>query len=486
MRCPHCNSEVPIGQQFCANCGKKIEVGFEHIQEAVLSDAAERRTGSTEKILINLIGILIVVWVGFKLLNNHYLEEKFPASRSGSLCFTAPPPKVERERRLKLEVTPREAPVPRVRTLAPQGMSWRRNPVKGELQVSSGGSSKVVKGMLARGLKYLAGHQGPDGGWYVAKEGGNRLIDRWGRAGVTGLACLALLGDGHTWVPIGTDSKGKPVYSTYGPKVKKGINFLTSQQVIKGPDAGLIGPKKGHFMYNQGLATAALAEAYAMSGDPYLGQAARKAVNYIISAQQKSGGWDYYDRPSARADTPVTACQLSALYSAHLAGIKVPRQVFEKGLGWFDAMTDRQTFKIGYDKKWDFSQDHIGYGSTGMGLLLQLYLGRSPSAESIRRQARTLMRQAKPDYHPKWSPKAKARKVDYYYLYHATMAFHRLGGKDWAIWNKALIKALAASQEKTGKWTGSWPPYDANSLKGGRIYTTAAAVLALEVYYRYP
>lgn len=487
MRCPHCSSEVPIGQQFCPSCGKKIVVDFDQIQDAVLSDAADRRAGTAEKILINVIGILVLLWVVAKLVNDHYLETEFSAARSGSMCFSAPRPQVQRENRLDLKVTPGLEPMPRVRTLAPQGMSWRRDPLKRDLRASSGGGGKTVKAVLARGIKYLAEHQGTDGGWYVSKhgkinEGGSHLVNAWGRVGVTAMACLALMGDGHTWVPIAEDSKGKPVGSKYGGKVRKGINFLTSLQVTKGPEAGRIGPKKGHFMYNQGFATAALAEAYAMSGDPYLGEAARKAVNYIISTQQKSGGWDYYDKPGARADTPVTSCQLMALYSARLAGIKVPRQVFEKGLGWIDSMTDRKTFKVGYDKRWDTTQGHVGYGSTAMGLLLQLYLGRSPSAESIRRQAKTLLLWAKPDYNPKWSNKLKAQKCDYYYLYHATMAFHRLGGKDWDVWNKALVKALAASQGKNG----SWEPHDANGRKGGRVYTTAAAVLALEVYYRYP
>jgi len=488
MRCPHCKLEIPIGQQFCGGCGKRVTVGFDHIQDSVLSDAADRRAQLAEKILLNVIGGLIVLWVGVKLYNDYYLTTDFPASKDISVSFTAPKPKIRAENRLDLGVKADSLEMPRVGTVGAQGMSWRREPFRTRLlrEECSSEEADAVRAAIERALAYIAKNQHSDGSWYVGRnEGGSASHDGWGRTGVSGLALLALMGDGHTWIAV-PDERGKMVAGKYAGIVKKGVNYLTASQVLKGQDVGLVGPKKGHFMYNQGFAAAALSEAYALSGDPYVGRAAQKAVNYIISAQQKSGGWDYWEKPSVRADTSVTCCQLMALYAAHAAGIKVPGQVFEGGLRWIDSVTDPKTFNVGYDKRWELKEENQRFGTTAMGLALQLYLGRSPSTESVRRQSKRLLAFKLPDYDRKWKKSQKAAALDYYYIYHGSMAFHRLGGEDWKKWNKAAVKTLTASQIRRGTASGTWPLYDPHSKLGGRIFSTSTAVLTLQVYYRYP
>ena len=85
-----------------------------------------------------------------------------------------------------------------------------------------------------------------------------------------------------------------------------------------------------------------------------------------------------------------------------------------------------------------------------------------------------------PEYDQKWSAEVKEQKIDYYTTYHAALAFHRLGGKDWETWNKSMVKALRAAQESNGSWG-----MDKWYKQGGRIYSTALATMSLEVYYRY-
>jgi hypothetical protein len=233
-------------------------------------------------------------------------------------------------------------------------------------------------------------------------------------------------------------------------------------------------------MYNQGMAAAALAEAYAMTGDPYLRTAAQKAVNFILGAQQPSGGWDYYAEPAGRADTSVTAWQVMALCSAQQAGLNVPALAFEKSLGFIDSVTDPETFRVGYDKRWTSSDRGVDYGRTAIGLMLQLQLGRSPSSAAVRRQVRMVLSERTPAYDASWKPQDKADRLDYYYYYHATLAMYRMGGKDWETWNKAMVKTLVASQDASGAW-----PVDRWTKEGGKIYATALATMCLEVYYRY-
>ena len=477
MRCPSCSQEIPINQQYCPFCGKRVDVDFDEIQKSVIYDASQRRGHLLETVLINVIGGLVVLWVGIKLYNGYCHQETFPADRSGALAFSAPAPDAKSEGRLTPEIKPPVAPMPEIDRLEPRGMSWRRDPFREELRRAGAGAyAGEAAAAVANGLKYLAGRQQPDGCWLIAgtEELGLATND-WGRCGVTALACLAFLGDGHVW-----DADPK---DPYAQTVRRGINYLTVNQDAK---SGRIGPKEGaggiaaHYTYNQGMATAALAEAYAMTGDPYLHAAAQKAVNYVVGTQQKSGGWDYYETPSTRADSSVTVWQLMALYSGQQAGLEVPAAVFEKGLAFIDSMTDPETFRVGYDRTWS-PAERVGQGSTAIGLMLQLYLGRSASSAPVRRQARILMGESAPEYDPKWPADVKAEKLDYYYLYHATMAFQRLGGTEWETWNKRLVKTLQALQDKNG----CWPIYDKWGKAGGKSFTTAMAVLTLEVYYRY-
>src|SRR5215469_2062834 len=62
-----------------------------------------------------------------------------------------------------------------------------------------------------------------------------------------------------------------------------------------------------------------------------------------------------------------------------------------------------------------------------------------------------------------------------------TMAMFQVGGEPWERWNGALRDRLAGMQvQGEGCERGSWPPNDMYSQQGGRIYSTALAVLTLE------
>ena len=61
------------------------------------------------------------------------------------------------------------------------------------------------------------------------------------------------------------------------------------------------------------------------------------------------------------------------------------------------------------------------------------------------------------------------------------------GGVDWDRWNK-IVRDLVIGLQKpkdAGCERGSWDPSDRWGQAGGRVYSTALAVLTLEVYYRF-
>ncbi len=76
-------------------------------------------------------------------------------------------------------------------------------------------------------------------------------------------------------------------------------------------------------MYSHGIASIAMCEAYGMTKDPDLRAAAQACVNFIVYAQDQSGGGWYYS-PRAGGDTSVVGWQLMALKSAKMSNLNVP------------------------------------------------------------------------------------------------------------------------------------------------------------------
>ena len=76
---------------------------------------------------------------------------------------------------------------------------------------------------------------------------------------------------------------------------------------------------------------------------------------------------------------------------------------------------------------------------------------------------------------------------DYYTFYNGTLAMFQAGGQPWKRWNDVVRDTLVDRQcgEDEGCRRGSWDPTGRWSPEGGRVYSTALAVLTLEVYYRY-
>ena len=158
-------------------------------------------------------------------------------------------------------------------------------------------------------------HQGSEGNWSFDKYkdqckdasctgAGSATAD----AGATAMALLCYLGAGQT-------------HQTKGPyrrNIEQALIWLVRHQEQDGFLAkGCISP-----MYSHGVATTALCEEFALSGDHNVHDAAQGAVNFIVAAQNENdNGWRY--NPGDPGDTSVTAWQIMALKSAQLAGLKV-------------------------------------------------------------------------------------------------------------------------------------------------------------------
>ena len=347
-----------------------------------------------------------------------------------------------------------------------------------------------VEAALEDGLEWLKWHQSAEGCWkakdYVencGKIGPSTCSDvgeESNNVGVTGLALLAFLGDGHT-----TRS------GVYRENVARGIKWLKDEQDL---DSGLIGGRVGHaFLYNHAIASLAMCEAYYFSQSPALKRSAQKASEFIMSARNPYSAWRYSQPPTGENDTSVTGWMVFALKSAEEAKLTIDKESFAGALSWIDEVTDYKTGRVGYDSVGTPSSrvarinDHFneqrGESMTAVGLLCRVFMGQDPATTPVMEQHANLLAKAL----PKWDADPKAKEgTDFYYWYYGSYAMYQMGGSHWTKWKSAMEQALVKSQRKEGDEKGSWDAkVDPWGYAGGRVYTTALGVLCLEVYYRY-
>jgi hypothetical protein len=313
-------------------------------------------------------------------------------------------------------------------------------------------------------LKWLAEHQRADGSWSFEHRGSLCGEDCFGpglfpncRTGATGMALLAFLGAGHTHL-----------YGEYAERVDRGLTFLVNNISEREYGSGdLRDTVKGNEgLYAQGIATMALCEAYAMTGDnSRLRQAAQEAADFIVRAQDpRGGGWRY--QPGQRGDTSVIGWQLMALKSARLANLKVPQDSIQLAANFLKSVQSENGAVYGY------TNPRGRPSTTAVGLLCRMYLGWNLRHPALRRGVEILDATGP-------SPN------DMYYNYYATQVLFHWGGKPWEVWNEKMRRRLVDSQRHDGHAVGSWDPNDLHGNTGGRLYMTCLCVMTLEVYYRY-
>lgn len=341
-----------------------------------------------------------------------------------------------------------------------------------EAAVKAGQGSEGSENAVEAGLVWLARKQLATGGWHAASEGA-----RWAAPGVSGLATLAFLSAGYT------HRRGKFIRT-----VDRALAYLKSQQDREGCIALTEGGKRaGGYMYCHPLGTLALVEAYGMTKDPLLQEPAQRAVDFIVRTQNTTGGWRYYAN-SADGDSSIGGWMVMALRSASLCELDVPPKAFTEARRFFDSVTDKPAGKTFYLP----SKLPMGMALHAVGLLSHQYLGMAADDPYIERAAAFI--NANP---PKWVDRDTPTAIpldklalftatnNYYYWYYANLALHQRQGPAWEKWHPQVRDLLVKIQERGGDLDGSWPPHTYGGSTGGRVYTTALAILTLEVYYRY-
>jgi hypothetical protein len=329
---------------------------------------------------------------------------------------------------------------------------------------------------VARGLEWLALHQSNGGNWSM--EGFHlHAMDRIGPnarhfvcscTGVGQKNDVAATAFGVLpFLAAGITHKGNPTAKQsrdYTKNVEGGLKFLMLKQ-----DKG--NGQLGAGMYEHGLASIALCEAYGLTSDPGLKVAAQKAINFIVYAQHSAGGWRY--GPRQAGDTSVTGWQVMALKSGQMAGLSVPKSAIDGASKYLDAVMDRNDYGYGY------TSPGSSPTMTAVGLLCREYLGWNPRKLELIRGV---------DYLKK---NDQSSPNNMYFSYYAMQVMHHMGGDYWKAWNEKMRDALIKAQDqgndpKRAHQRGSWDPKgDQFGSAWGRVGQTALSTLTLEVYYRH-
>ena len=332
----------------------------------------------------------------------------------------------------------------------------------GGVKGSRFGATRDTAAAVEAALQWLVANQQEDGSWDASQHGAgiDRQVEGQQRSstgvnadnGITGLALLALLGDGNTHL-VGSKRE----------TVQHGLEYLLGQQTANGSLAG--NATMFARMYCHAMATVAVCEAYAMTRDERLQGCAQRAIEYTIDCQDMlTGGWRY--QRSDPGDMSQFGWQVLALQSAQQAGIPTPPERQRLMLKFL------QSCNTGLKR--GLASYRPGFSATpamtAESMACRIWLNTQNKPEQMAEGIQYLLKRLPSQEQP-----------DFYYWYYSSLSLRFVGGEPWQRWADALKKSLPPMQRSDGSWSAvtKWGGY------GGTVYSTAMGALCLESFYRY-
>jgi hypothetical protein len=314
---------------------------------------------------------------------------------------------------------------------------------------ANGGNAQCEEAVM-KSLRWLKKTQNPDGSWTGTNQ-----------AAMTGFAILAFLGHCET-----------PNSEEFGDAVTRGIVYLVNVGMKNEGRLATSPLTSNHWVYEHGIATYALAEAYTFCNSlglklPKLGEVTRQAGDIIIAGQGDSGGWVYRFDSTNGGDNSVGYWQIQALKACKHTKLwkdKDFKTVSRKALAWL-AQAQGKDGAIGYR-----GNSAANPGLTGGGVLAFQMWGKG-SSKNVRSGAKYI--RANTEF--KW----EETSANLYYHYYNAQAMINRGGEDWKFYNNLFRDELLNNQKEDGTWKNA-------ATKHSNLHmTTCLATFMLEVYYRF-
>jgi hypothetical protein len=313
----------------------------------------------------------------------------------------------------------------------------------------------------------------------------NKETGAIGNLPTTSLAVLVYLAHGET------PSNSKE----FGETVRKAIQYLVDAQVDGKGGVPTFKGTDGH-EYATLIATYALCEAYGMTKNPMVRDAAMKTMTRIVNNQSETGGWDYgINKGSTRDDMSFEGWALQALKAGKLAGLH-PDGLDECIKKAMKCLKTRNFRNGGFN--YTAGGGPTGLTATGCLAMQLLGYGNEPEVKS----ALDYMRAWLPTFESKAGPAAGGPlpgSAPQYYAYYAAQCKYQAGmcenadpknvklWQDWNVEMKKLYCSTLITPDETIEGVDGKPKQMGYWEKGynGKMMGTCLCALQLMVYYRY-
>lgn len=342
-----------------------------------------------------------------------------------------------------------------------------------------------------KALRWLKKNQQPDGSWIstVGNYKGNR-------AACTGLAVLTYLAHGET-----------PRSKEFGKTVQKAIEWLCDNQKLSNSGKTWTITDPGNEEYGYLIATYALSEAYGMTKNPVVKEAASHGLERIVNNQSPTGGWNYGLRKEAAEPDDISygGWCIQAIKAGKLAGIHVEGmdECIKKAIKCLRERNANKRTGFAYRPGKRYFEAYAGLAGVGCLAMQLLGYGKDPAVKN----ALQVMKDWRPNFDKGDAgpfthehPRGHWHSPQYYYYYASQCKFQAGMAKDasqadqvaWTEWNKAMKAFYPANMKDGGEIEGPdgkprkcayWENNDNHSCRP--IMDTCLAALQLMVYYRY-
>lgn len=308
---------------------------------------------------------------------------------------------------------------------------------------------------VEKGLAWLAKKQNENGSWtcrvgYKLNE--DYIGEEYDNVAVAALGGMAFMAQGN--VP----GRGK-----YSKNVERALAFVLDS--VRESDGYIT--RHGSRMYEHAFATLFLAEIYGMTRREDVKFKLQKAVNLLVQAQYKNGGWRYQPVP-VDADISVTVSVLQALRAARNGGISVPIETINRAVQYVRrsavAGDPEGTFKYQVDAPYTRSSPAL----TACGVVALMSAGEYTSRE-VRRGL---------DFLKNHLPRPRGNFLPFHYFYahfYIAQAMYQAGGEYWENYLKIGLEDILRAQKDDGHWEDDV----------GETYATAMACLILQIPNEY-
>ncbi len=314
------------------------------------------------------------------------------------------------------------------------------------------------------GLRWLAANQGRGGNW-----GSNDL-------GLVSVGALAFLSAGHA-----------PGRGRYGENVRRALDFVLSNA----KPSGLLNVSSAkRDMYNHGLSTFVLTQAYGMTSDPRVGRVLDRSLKVISNAQCEDGGWDYEARRQRRGhDLSLAVMQAKALRGAMDIGFEIDPRTIQMAIKSVrehykptGKRRGRATSIADIPGQFTYSGNRTTTAMAAAGVVCLQEFGQYDDFR-IRNSMDAVIR----DIDKKMRKNKGRVPFDAYTLYYVGQALYQVGGGRWRKNYPKIRDAIIQTQRTTGDEddAGSWDAGSHVSGRAGRLFGTSVAVFVLNIPNRY-